>query len=217
MKNVLIIIATTLCFATAQAQDEYRIEQVLGARLHQLSIAKDWNVKLNIEPFLDSDRVEIVTPCPYYFEQENEPKISCFRKHSLTLWNNTVMPHGTVVEIYHREPLETLQIQPGATFSIDTLPMTLHMDSSRVHGVLIKVMRGATLDIGLLVSRKDIGIELDTNAIVHIGKVRCPKLNIMSEKGSRIDIDSLDVELCEHSHDYNTRGGNLLKSDPLAT
>ena len=214
MKKALFIIAAILCFVAAQAQDEYRIEQVLDARMHQLSIAKDWNVKLFIEPFLDSDRVEIVTPCPYYFEQENEPKISCFRKHSLTLWNNTVMPHGTVVEIYHREPIETLHIQPGATFSIDTLPMTLHMDSSRVHGVLIKVMRGATLNIGLLASRKNIGIELDTNATVHIGTVSCPKLSITSEKGSQIDIDSLDVELCEHGHDYNTRGGNLLKSDP---
>ncbi len=213
MKKTLLIIVAILCYTATQAQDEYRIEQVLDAKIHQLSIAKNWNVKLFINPFLDSDRVEIVTPCPYYFEQENEPRISCFRKHSLTLWNNTVMPHGTILEIYHSEPLETLHIQPGATFTIDTLPMKLHMDSTRVRGVLIRVMRGATLNIDLLVSRRNIGIELDTNAIVHIGTVRCPKLEIISEKGSQIVIDSLDVELCEHSHDFDTRGGNLLKSD----
>lgn len=199
------ILAMGFCLYTleAEGQTEYRIDQPLPGDIYRIQVYDGWNVRLIYDT---ANYISIATPCEYYFAEGNEPQIC--RQHTdgwLSLWKNTSMPRGTLVEIHYRHSLQRLDIYPNASVTADTLLM---IDSASYGDINIK--RGATLRVKELRCRREKGvpgflsIDADTAATVRIGTVRAGHLMLWSRQEATLMLDSIDA----HEVDY--------RRDPLA-
>ena len=202
-KRILSMILCLLAFS-AQAQTEYRIEQALGDSIKRIQVYPGWNVRLIHDT---ANLLSIATPCEYYFTEGNEPQI-CRQDPDgwLSIWKNTSMPKGTLVEIHYRDTLQRLLVHPGATISADTL--LIHTDK----GIEINVKRGATLRVKEIRCKRFLSIDADTAATVRIGTVRVRHLMLFSHLESTLMIDSIDARDVKYYRDP-TAHDNLWVSD----
>ena len=195
-----LLLELSLCTLAATAQTEYRIDQRLPGDIEKIRVYDGWNVRLVHDTV---NYISIVTPCEYYFAEGNEPQIC--RQHSdgwFSLWKNTSMPQGTLVEVHYRHSLRQLDVYPGATVGCDTLLMI-----DTVSYGDINVRRGATLRVDELRCRREIGkrgflsIDADTAATVHIGTVRAGYLMLWSRQESTLMLDSIDALKVDYRRD----------------
>lgn len=212
------ILAAILCFTSfgAHGQTEYRIDQQLPGDILMIQVFEGWNVHLVHDTV---NMLSIATPCEYYFAEGNEPQIC--RQHDdgwLSIWKNTSMPKGTVVEVHYRHSLQRLDIHPGATVSSDTLLM-FNTKESQGYGD-INVKRGATLCVKELRCRSEkkgypgfLSIYADTAAIVRIGTVRAGHLMLWSLQDATLMLDSIDAHEVDYRRDPQVHD-NLWHSNP---
>ena len=213
------ILAAILCFNSfvAHGQTEYRIDQQLPGDILKIQVFEGWNVRLVHDTI---NMLSIATPCEYYFTEGNEPQISRQQANGwLSIWKNTSMPKGTLVEVHYRHSLQRLEVAPGATVNADTLLMfdtTAHIKDSYGH---IKVNRGATLRVKEVRCRREIGkpgflaIDADTAATVHIGTVRAGYLSLWSQQDATLMLDSIDAHKVVYHRDPKAHD-NLWNSIP---
>ena len=211
---ILVLFLTSL---GTQAQTEYRIDQQLPGDIRKIQVFSGWDVRLIYDTV---NMLSIATPCEYYFAEGNEPQIC--RQHAdgwLSIWKNTSMPKGTVVEVHYRHSLQRLDVHPGATVSADTLLMfdaTAHIKDS--YGD-INVNRGATLRVKEVRCRREIGkpgflaISADTASTVRIGTVRAGYLSLWSQQDATLMLDSIDAHEVVYHRDPKAHD-NLWQSDP---
>ena len=216
MKTRIIALALCLTALCAQAQTEYIIDQPLYGEIKKIQVFEGWNVRLVHDTV---NMVSIVTPCEHYFTEGNEPQI-CRQQADgwLSIWKNTSMPRGTVVEVHYSHSLQLLEIAPGATVSADTLLMfdttALIKDS---YGD-INVNRGASLRVKEVRCRRDIGkpgflaISADTASTVRVGTVRCGHLSLWSQQDATLMLDSIDAREVVYYRNPKSHG-NLTESD----
>lgn len=183
-----------------QGQTEYRIDQPLNGKIDKVRVYDGWNVRLVHDTV---NMLSIATPCEYYFTEGNEPQIS--RQHTdgwLSLWKNTSMPRGTLVEVHYRDSLLRIDVHPGANVSADTLLMY----DEKPYGEYgdINVKRGATLRVKELHCNGFLSVDADTAATVRIGTVHTRHLMLWSKQDATLMLDSIDA----HDVDY--------RRDPLA-
>ena len=199
-----------------QAQTEYRIDQPLPGDILKIQVFDGWNVRLVYDTV---NMLSIATPCEYYFTEGNEPQI-CRQQADgwLSIWKNTSMPKGTLVEIHYRHSLQRLNVHPGATVSADTLLM-FNTEESQGYGD-INVKRGATLRVKELRCRGEekgkpgfLSIDADTAATVRIGTVRAGYLSLWSRQEATLMLDSIDAHKVVYHRDPKAHD-NLWQNDP---
>ena len=213
MKKLIITLGLALAALCLQAQTEYRIDQPLPGNLDKIQVYKGWNVRLIHDT---ANYISIATPCEYYFAEGNEPQIS--RMHNdgwLSIWRNTSMPQGTVVEVHYRHSLQRLDVHPFASVTADTLLM---IDSSSYGDINVK--RGATLRVKELRCRGQkkgqpgfLSIDADTAATIRIGTVQADHLMLWSKQESTLMLDSIDAREV-HYHRDPLAHDNLWNSIP---
>lgn len=212
------ILAMGFCLYTleAEGQTEYRIDQPLPGDIYKIQVYNGWNVHLVHDTV---NYISIATPCEYYFSEGNEPQIC--RQHAdgwLSIWRNTTMPKGTMVEVHYRHSLQRLDVHPGATVSSDTLLMFNNKES---HGYGdINVKRGATLRVKELRCRGEekgkpgfLSISADTASTVRIGTVRTGHLILWSLQDATLMLDSIDAGKVDYHRDPLAHD-NLWNSNP---
>lgn len=200
------ILAMGFCLYTleAEGQTEYRIDQPLPGDIYKIQVYNGWNVHLVHDTV---NYISIATPCEYYFSEGNEPQIC--RQHAdgwLSIWRNTTMPKGTMVEVHYRHSLQRLDVHPGATVSSDTLLM-FNSEGSQGYGD-INVKRGATLRVKELRCRGEekgkpgfLSISADTASTVRIGTVRTGHLMLWSLQDATLMLDSIDAGKVDYHRD----------------
>ena len=200
------ILAMGFCLYSleAEGQTEYRIDQPLPGDIYKIQVYNGWNVHLVHDTV---NYISIATPCEYYFSEGNEPQIC--RQHAdgwLSIWRNTTMPKGTMVEVHYRHSLQRLDVHPGATVSSDTLLM-FNSEGSQVYGD-INVKRGATLRVKELRCRGEekgkpgfLSIHADTASTVRIGTVRTGHLMLWSLQDATLMLDSIDAGKVDYHRD----------------
>lgn len=212
MRTFAFITLFVLTAFVAQGQTEYRIDQQLPGNIEKIQVYEGWNVRLVYDT---ANYISIATPCEYYFAEGNEPQIC--RQHTngwLSLWKNTSMPRGTLVEIHYRHSLQRLDIYPNASVTADTLLM---IDSTSYGDINIK--RGATLRVKELRCRREKGvpgflsIDADTAATVRIGTVRAGHLMLWSRQETTLMLDSIDAREVDYRRDPLAHD-NLWTSNP---
>ena len=212
MRTFAFITLFVLTAFAAQGQTEYRIDQQLPGNIEKIRVYDGWNVRLMYDT---ANYISIATPCEYYFAEGNEPQIC--RQHTdgwLSLWKNTSMPRGTLVEIHYRHSLQRLDIYPNASVTADTLLM---IDSTTYGDINVK--RGATLRVKELRCRREKGvpgflsIDADTAATVRIGTVRAGHLMLWSRQETTLMLDSIDAREVDYRRDPLAHD-NLWTSNP---
>ena len=212
MRTLAFITLFVLTAFAAQGQTEYRIDQQLPGNIEKIRVYDGWNVRLMYDT---ANYISIATPCEYYFAEGNEPQIC--RQHTdgwLSLWKNTSMPRGTLVEIHYRHSLQRLDIYPNASVTADTLLM---IDSTTYGDINVK--RGATLRVKELRCRREKGvpgflsIDADTAATVRIGTVRAGHLMLWSRQETTLMLDSIDAREVDYRRDPLAHD-NLWTSNP---
>jgi hypothetical protein len=200
------ILAMGFCLYSleAEGQTEYRIDQPLPGDIYKIQVYNGWNVHLVHDTV---NYISIATPCEYYFSEGNEPQIC--RQHAdgwLSIWRNTSMPKGTMVEVHYRHSLQQLDVHPGATVSSDTLLMC-NTKGSEGYGD-INVKRGATLRVKELRCRGEekgkpgfLSISADTASTVRIGTVRTGHLMLWSLQDATLMLDSIDAGKVDYHRD----------------
>lgn len=200
------ILAMGFCLYSleAEGQTEYRIDQPLPGDIYKIQVYNGWNVHLVHDTV---NYISIATPCEYYFSEGNEPQIC--RQHAdgwLSIWRNTTMPKGTMVEVHYRHSLQQLDVHPGATVSSDTLLM-FNTKESQGYGD-INVKRGATLRVKELRCRGEekgkpgfLSIHADTASTVRIGTVRAGHLMLWSLQDATLMLDSIDAGKVDYHRD----------------
>ena len=200
------ILAMGFCLYSleAEGQTEYRIDQPLPGDIYKIQVYNGWNVHLVHDTV---NYISIATPCEYYFSEGNEPQIC--RQHAdgwLSIWRNTTMPKGTMVEVHYRHSLQRLDVHPGATVSSDTLLM-FNSEGSQGYGD-INVKRGATLRVKELRCRGEekgkpgfLSISADTASTVRIGTVRTGHLMLWSLQDATLMLDSIDAGKVDYHRD----------------
>lgn len=208
MRTIILatILAMGFCLYSleAEGQTEYRIDQQLPGDIYKIQVYNGWNVHLVHDTV---NYISIATPCEYYFAEGNEPQIS--RQHAdgwLSIWRNTSMPKGTLVEVHYRHSLQRLDVHPGATVSADTLLM-FNTEGNQGYGD-INVKRGATLRVKELRCRGEqkgqpgfLSIDADTAATVRIGTVRAGHLMLWSDQETTLMLDSIDAGKVDYRRD----------------
>lgn len=200
------ILAMGFCLYTleAEGQTEYRIDQPLPGDIYKIQVYNGWNVHLVHDTV---NYISIATPCEYYFSEGNEPQIC--RQHAdgwLSIWRNTTMPKGTMVEVHYRHSLQRLDVHPGATVSSDTLLMFNNKESQGYGDINVK--RGATLRVKELRCRGEekgkpgfLSIYADTASTVRIGAVRTGHLMLWSLQDATLMLDSIDAREVDYHRD----------------
>lgn len=200
----ILALGFCLCTLEAEGQTEYRIDQPLPGNIDKIQVYSGWNVQLVHDTV---NYISIATPCEYYFAEGNEPQI-CRQNADgwLSIWRNTTMPKGTMVEVHYRHSLQRLDVHPGATVSADTLLM-FNTEGNQGYGD-INVKRGATLRVKELRCRgKEKGqpgflsIDADTAATVRIGTVRAGHLMLWSKQETTLMLDSIDAREVDYRRD----------------
>ena len=208
MRTIILatILAMGFCLYTleAEGQTEYRIDQPLPGDIYKIQVYNGWNVHLVHDTV---NYISIATPCEYYFTEGNEPQIC--RQHAdgwLSIWKNTTMPKGTMVEVHYRHSLQRLDVHPGATVSTDTLLM-FNTKENQGYGD-INVKRGATLRVKELRCRGEekgqpgfLSIHADTASTVRIGTVRTGHLMLWSLQDATLMLDSIDAGKVDYHRD----------------
>lgn len=200
-KNIFPFI---LCLAVfgAQAQTEYHIDQPLGENIKKVRVYSGWNVRLIHDTV---NYISIGTPCEYFFSEGNEPQIC--RQHPdgwLSIWKNTSMPKGTLVEVHYSDTLWRLDVHPGANVTADTLLMYDEKPYGE-HGD-INVKRGATLRVKELHCNGFLAIVADTAATVRIGTVHARHLQLWSWHEATLMFDSIDARDVKYYRDPTVHG-----------
>lgn len=200
------ILAMGFCLYSleAEGQTEYRIDQPLPGDIYKIQVYNGWNVHLVHDTV---NYISIATPCEYYFSEGNEPQIC--RQHAdgwLSIWRNTTMPKGTMVEVHYRHSLQRLDVHPGATVSSDTLLMFNNKESQGYGDINVK--RGATLRVKELRCRGEekgkpgfLSIHADTASTVRIGTVRTGHLMLWSLQDATLMLDSIDAGKVDYHRD----------------
>ena len=207
MKTHTLFLTILLAAIGAQAQTEYRIDQPLDGKIDKIRVYQGWNVRLVHDTVI---LLSIATPCEYYFAEGNEPQIC--RQHPdgwLSIWKNTSMPQGTVVEVHYRDSLNRLEVHPEASVSADTL---LIADTKEHYGD-INVMRGATLRVKELHCNGFLSVDGDTAATVRIGTVHTRHLMLWSKQETTLTLDSIDAREVDYRRDPLAHG-TLWTSNP---
>ncbi|MBP5528116.1 MAG: hypothetical protein J6X79_06685 [Bacteroidales bacterium] len=208
MKTRILFLVLCLAALGAQTQTEYRIDQSLGDSITKVQVYSGWNVRLIHDTV---NLLSIATPCEYYFTEGNEPQIC--RQHPdgwLSLWKNTSMPQGTLVEIHYRDSLKRLDVHPGASVSADTL---LIIDKKKYdESCAIRVKRGGHLTAKYVECNRWLSIDADTAAFVHIGTLKAKHLQLWSNPESTLLLDSIDARDVKYRRDP-TAHDNLWTSD----
>ena len=208
MKHHIITLALCLATLGIQAQTEYRIEQPLGDSIKRVQVFSGWNVRLVHDTV---NMLSIATPCEYYFTEGNEPQI-CRQDPDgwLSIWKNTSMPKGTLVEIHYRDSLKRIDVHPEATVSADTL---LIIDENKFDEFCaIDVKRGGRFTASLVECNRWLSITADTAAIVHIGTLKARHLQLWSWHEATLLFDSIDARDVKYYRDP-TAHGNPWTSD----
>lgn len=204
------ILLSVLCLTSlgAHAQTEYRIDQQLPDTIKKVQVYSGWNVRLIHDTV---NMLSIATPCEYYFTEGNEPVISKLDSSGLfSLWKNTSMPKGTLVEIHYRDSLKRLDVHPDATVSADTL---LLIDKKKYDEVTaIDVKRGGRFTADFVECNRWLSITADTSATVHIGIVKARHLQLWSNPKSTLMLDSIDARDVKYYRDPTVHD-NLWVSD----
>ena len=207
MRTLAFIILFALTAFAAQGQTEYRIDQQLPGNIEKIQVYEGWNVRLVYDT---ANYISIATPCEYYFAEGNEPQIC--RQHTngwLSLWKNTSMPRGTLVEIHYRDSLQRLDVHPRATVTADTLLM---LNTEKHYGD-INVKSGASLRVKNLCCNGFLSIDADTAATVRIGTVRAGHLMLWSKQETTLMLDSIDAREVDYRRDPLAHD-NLWHSNP---
>lgn len=196
MKKTLfaILLLSTLHFplSTLRAQEDiYRIEQAFPVAIRQLSLMNGWTVKLIYTPGEDSTRVTVVTPCPYFFKEGNEPLVCTLRDDKLAIHQNRTMPLGTLLEVRYPEPLEMLTSH--AHIELDTVHMLLRSEGPRA--ALLAPTIKSSLKIDYLISEGDIGVDCRyDHSSVEIGTVRCRQFIIDENQRDRVKVNHMEAD-----------------------
>ncbi len=200
----ILALGFCLCSIEAEGQTEYRIDQQLPGDIYRIRVYDGWNVRLVHDTV---NYISIATPCEYYFAEGNEPQI-CRQNADgwLSIWRNTTMPKGTMVEVHYRHSLQRLDVHPGATVSSDTLLMFNNKESQGYGDINVK--RGATLRVKELRCRGEekglpgfLSIYADTAATVRIGTVRAGHLMLWSLQDATLMLDSIDAGKVDYHRD----------------
>lgn len=197
MEKALIVLSFFFTFLlspfSSMAQgDEYRIEQAFPVAIRQLTVVEGWTVKLIYIPGEDSTRVTVVTPCPYYFEEGNEPTVCALENDKLHILTNRYMPLGTLLEIRYTKPLEVLMT--SGNVDLDTVHMLLRSEGPRCAALS---PRNGTLKIKHLVSNGDIGVDCrHERSRVEIGTLRCHQFIVGEEQQQRINVNRIEADTC---------------------
>ena len=186
----LVLILHSSFFVLHSQEDVYRIEQAFPVAIRQLTVVSGWTIKLIYTPGEDSTRVTVVTPCPYYFEEGNEPQVCALEEDRMHIRDNRSMPQGTLLEIRYPEPMEI--ILTAGYVELDTVHMLLHSNGPRAAGILVG--RNSTLKINYLVSTGDIGVECHERTHVDIGTVRCRQFIVDENQRDRIKVEHLEID-----------------------
>ena len=197
MKTRILTLVICLAALGAQAQTEYRIEQPLGDSIKKVRIFSGWNVRLIHDTV---NLLSIATPCEYYFTEGNEPQI-CRQTPDgwLSVWKNTSMPKGTLVEIHYRDSLKRIDVHPGAILRADTL---LLIDEKPFDDVTeINVKRGGHLTAKYVECNRWLSVSADTAAIIHIGTLMARHLQLWSNPESTLLLDSIDAHDVKYYRD----------------
>lgn len=189
---ILLLTAFHSPFSSLRAQeDEYRIEQAFPVAIRQLSLMNGWTVKLIYTPGEDSTRVTVVTPCPYFFKEGNEPLVCTLRDDKLAIHQNRTMPLGTLLEVRYPEPLEI--ILSNGHIELDTVHMLLHSEGPRAAGIIPGTR--SSLKIGYLVSEGDLGVDCRyDHSSVEIGTVRCRQFLVDEKQRDRVKVEHLEAD-----------------------
>lgn len=149
-KAAFITLFILSAFATLVAQDEYRISQSIPDSIDRLYINEGWQVRIlqGEQPTLT-----IITPCSYFFEEDNEPQISAVTGRVLTLNSNKNMPRTTVVEITLKQNLSFLIIEKNATVQTEDLVFNSKFSE-------VTIYDGATLTSKSWISAGDMDVYL---------------------------------------------------------
>ena len=179
-------------FNSIRAQEDiYRIEQAFPGAIRQLSLMNGWTVKLIYTPGEDSTRITVVTPCPHYFEEGNEPTVCKLDNDRLQIRANSTMPRGTLLELRYPEPLEALIAYSDV--ELDTVHMLLRSEGTRA--AIISPGKNATLKINHLYSSDNVGIDCrDEHSHVEIGTVRCRQVLVDEKQRDRVKVERMEVD-----------------------
>lgn len=189
---ILLLSSLHSLLSTLHSQEDiYRIEQAFPVAIRQLSLMNGWTVKLIYTPGEDSTRVTVVTPCPYFFQEGNEPLVCTLRDDRLAIHQNRTMPLGTLLEVRYPEPLEVLTAH--AHIELDTVHMQLRSEGPRA--ALLAPTIKSSLKIDYLVSVGDIGVDCRyDHSSVKIGTVRCRQFIIDEKQRDRVKVEHLEAD-----------------------
>ncbi len=170
----------------AQPQDLYQIEQTFDHdfKVRKVIVNPGWDVRLVQSPEGTPTRLVVTTPCAEFFEEGMEPTLmeAQKRKRSEYGWYelkaNQWMPRTTVVELFTSQPLERIELKPGARLTIQRFDFdSTHLD--------IDVDSGAVLIVDTLSNPGSTIIDVDQGT-VDLRHVRGRVLNIWNYGNSRI-------------------------------
>ena len=169
-----------------QPQDLYQIEQTFDHdfKVRKVIVNPGWDVRLVQSPEGTPTRLVVTTPCAEFFEEGMEPTLmeAQKRKRSEYGWYelkaNQWMPRTTVVELFTSQPLERIELKPGARLTIQRFDFdSTHLD--------IDVDSGAVLIVDTLSNPGSTIIDVDQGT-VDLRHVRGRVLNIWNYGNSRI-------------------------------
>jgi hypothetical protein len=169
-----------------QPQDLYQIEQTFDHdfKVRNVIVNPGWDVRLIQSPEGTPTRLVVTTPCAEFFEEGMEPTLmeAQKRKRSEYGWYelkaNQWMPRTTVVELFTSQPLERIELKPGARLTIQRFDFdSIHLD--------IDVDSGAVLIVDTLSNPGSTIIDVDQGT-VDLRHVRGRVLNIWNYGNSRI-------------------------------
>lgn len=170
----------------AHPQDLYQIEQTFDHdfKVGQVIVNPGWDVRLIQSPEGTPTRLVVTTPCAEFFEEGKEPTLMEVQKRKRAdlgwyeLKANQWMPRTTVVELFTSQPLERIELKPGARLTIQRFDFdSTHLD--------IDVDSGAVLIVDTLSNPGSTIIDVDQGT-VDLRHVRGRVLNIWNYGNSRI-------------------------------
>lgn len=183
---VSIVIIAEVKAQPVQPQDLYQIEQTFDHdfKVRKVIVNPGWDVRLIQSPEGTPTRLVVTTPCAEFFEEGKEPTLMEVQKRKRAdlgwyeLKANQWMPRTTVVELFTSQPLERIELKPGARLTIQRFDFdSTHLD--------IDVDSGAVLIVDTLSNPGSTIIDVDQGT-VDLRRVRGRVLNIWNYGNSRI-------------------------------
>ena len=131
-----------------QPQDLYQIEQTFDHdfKVVQVIVNPGWDVRLVQSPEGTPTRLVVTTPCAEFFEEGKEPTLMEVQKRKRAdlgwyeLKANQWMPRTTVVELFTSQPLERIELKPGARLTVDRwVSDSVHFDFDIDSGAVVVI------------------------------------------------------------------------------